>query len=144
MDAPFETVHTVDDYYDGPRSGIADFGGRPYFFRSVYLDTETWDPNEDRFELSPVAPEVRDLAVEAFLLWQRWQVAEFAGAAPESDEGDPRVLPGDRPRYEELQRLLAAHLRTDPVQRIVVRGEFDGTAPAGQPLSGLTVRWTPV
>jgi len=29
MDPPFEAVHTVDHYYDSPRSGVADFRGKP-------------------------------------------------------------------------------------------------------------------
>jgi len=145
MDSQFEVVYTVDDYYDGPRSGVADFGGRPHFYRSMYLDNDKWDPDENRFELSPVSPRVRDLAIEAFLLWQRWQVASFAGTARPLEPADaPRVLPEDRARYEELEAALAPELRIDPATRFAMRGEFGGRSPSGQPLSGLTVRWTPV
>ena len=144
MDSKAETVYTVDDYYDGPRSGIADFGGRPHFYRSLYLENEKWDPDEDRFELSPVSAEVRDLAVEAFLLWQRWQVASFAGTAAPRNTGDVAVLPEDRARYFELEAALAPFLVINPVTRFVMRGEFTGQSPRDQPLNGLTVRWTPV
>jgi hypothetical protein len=57
MSTPFETVHSVDDYYDGPRVGVADFHGKPHHFRSVawiHKDTE-WDSEDERFELIPVA-----------------------------------------------------------------------------------------
>ena len=140
MDREFETVYTVDEYYDGPRSGIADFGGVPHFYRSVYLDTVHWNPDEDRFELSPVTAAVRDMAVEAYKLWQRWQSASFAGTAPETEDNAPRVLSEDRPRYETLMLALAPHLRIDSNHRFLMRGEFT-TSPQGQPPSGLGVRW---
>lgn len=55
MDHGFERVYTVHDYWDGPRSGFADFGGVPHAYRSLWLDDlDEWDP--DRFELSPIAP----------------------------------------------------------------------------------------
>ena len=54
MGTEFETVHSVDEYYDGPRTGVADHEGVPHAYRSVYLDSTEWDPDEDRFELTPV------------------------------------------------------------------------------------------
>jgi hypothetical protein len=144
MDPQFEAVYTVDDYYDGPRSGVADFNGRPHYYRSLYFD-EPLDSEEHQFELSPVSTDTRDLAIEAFLLWQRWQVALFAGSAPALPSEDaPRILPEDRGRYEELESALAPQLRIDPAKRVVLRGEFAGRSPTGRPLSGLTVRWIPV
>jgi hypothetical protein len=59
MSEEFEVVHSVDDYYDGPRTGVADFGGSPHRFRCLGWASpggpdEPWDPHEDRFELVPV------------------------------------------------------------------------------------------
>ena len=54
MTEDFEPVHSVDEYYDGPREGMADFGGHPHRYRSMYLDGAEWDPDDDRFELTPV------------------------------------------------------------------------------------------
>jgi hypothetical protein len=63
MDGPYERVYTVTDYYDGPRSGVASLGGRPHVYRSLWQDqADDWD--DDRFELSPIAPEVLALALE--------------------------------------------------------------------------------
>jgi len=105
------------------------------------LDTQSWDPDEDRFELSPITLAVRDRAIEAFQLWQRWQVASFAGTAPALDDDAPRVLPEDRVRYDELLAEISPYMRIDPARRILIRGAFEGRAPAGRPLSGLMVRW---
>lgn len=32
--AEFERVHTMEDYYDGPRRGIANFRGAPHLYES--------------------------------------------------------------------------------------------------------------
>ena len=54
MESNFEPVHSVDEYYDGPRAGVAEYQGRLHHYRSVYLDSATWNADEDRFELRPV------------------------------------------------------------------------------------------
>ena len=54
MNTDFEPVESVDDYYDGPRAGIANFRGQPHAYRSLYLDSSEWNPDEDRFELTPL------------------------------------------------------------------------------------------
>ena len=52
MESDFDIVYTIHDWYDGARDGAATFRGSPFRYRSVYMDTPTWDPNEDRFELT--------------------------------------------------------------------------------------------
>src|SRR5688572_206277 len=79
MERPFERVYTVMDFYDGPRSGFADFGGAPHAYRSIWReDLDDWDP-DDRFELSPVAGETLALALEDWAIWRRWEEAFYAG-----------------------------------------------------------------
>ncbi|QEL17550.1 hypothetical protein [Limnoglobus roseus] len=62
----FEPVHEVVDYCDGPRSGFADFRGRPHWFCAVgwlsppedgeaEWDVTGFDPRDNRFQLVPVA-----------------------------------------------------------------------------------------
>jgi hypothetical protein len=58
-----EVVHTVDDYYDGPRGGIANFHGAPYVFRSVFdYAKDDWD---EEFLLKPIDDETFRLAMPA-------------------------------------------------------------------------------
>ena len=147
MNRPFEQVHTVHDFYDGPRSGVADFNGEPAFYRSIHLDSPTWNLDEDRFELSPIPPAALVLAIEDFRLWQRWQAAELAGTAPILADGAERVLPADAARHAELMILLEPVLRIDPAHRILVTGEFRADMrgqPSGGALSDLVVCWTPI
>ena len=32
----YEHVHTVLDYYDGPRKGVADFDGQPHLYDCIF------------------------------------------------------------------------------------------------------------
>lgn len=136
-----ELVHTVEDYYDGPRTGIADFRGHPHCYRSLYLDSPEWNAAEDRFELSPVTAKVRDLAVEQFHLWQRWQAASLEHRIDLIGEG-PRVLPEDLGRYRELEAALAPHRRAAPELLLLARGIFSNSGDGTVPLAGLRVQWT--
>lgn len=146
-DPSFEPVYTVDDYYDGPKSGVANYGGQPHFYRSLTLDTEEWNPDDDRFELSPISSELRDLAVEDFRLWQRWQIALFAGSIPNWPDRTARVLPEDLPRHQAIIEILKPHLYINPQQRVLVRGQFfagERTDLHSGPLSPLFVQWIPL
>lgn len=140
MTLPLQTVYTVEDYYDGPRTGVADYNGQPHYYRSIYLDSPNWNPDEDRFELSPVSPEVVSAAVEKaeiFIRWHRTQPQNTAGVVSEDDWG---ALPEDRDRRDVLQAFLEArYAEAAQASRIVVHGKF---LPNGHP-PRLRVQWTP-
>ena len=40
MSDEYETVHTMTDYYDGPRGGIAEVNGRPHLYTSTWADID--------------------------------------------------------------------------------------------------------
>jgi hypothetical protein len=131
----WDTVHTVDDWYDGPRGGVADFGGSPHYYRSVYLDSPKWNPDEDRFELTPLPPSAFAAALELQAIWERWRQAHKAGAAPDDPE-DERVLPADRDRRGGLEQVLAAGRAANASRLVLLHGEFE--------LGCKRVRWRPV
>jgi hypothetical protein len=135
MEPAFKRVYAIRDWYDGPRDGAADFRGVPHRFRSVYLDTEQWHPDEDRFELTPLPPHVLPWMVEAHELWQRYLAALRAGTAPELPQDSPGVLPEDRARYEKLERWIDASL-AELQPAVLAHGEFS--------LRDANVRWVPV
>jgi hypothetical protein len=147
MERPFERVYTVLDFWDGPRSGFADFDGAPHAYRSIWRDDlGDWDPGR-RFELSPISAEVLALALEDWAIWRRWEEAFYAGDT--TTETHP-ALPVDQPRHSELAPLIDLALQIDPAQRRVAVGEFLAREghwrPPGSPTSHITleVRWTPV
>ena len=136
MDPPFEQVYTINDWYDGPRTGAADYGGVPHVYRSLYLNGETWNSDEDRFELTPITSEVLGWMLEANRLNREWHSARRAGTAPAWTSGEPCVPPEDRERYLELEAKIAGALERHAGPRVLAHGEFE---PGGR-----GVRWKPV
>lgn len=142
---PWERVHTVFDYYDGPRVGFADFDGMPHAYNSIFReDLDDWDP-DGRFELSPVGPEVFALAMEHWEMWLRWADACNTGRTPRSTHP---VLPDDRARYDEIHPIVEEAMKIDPARRRVAIGDFRrfpdyrvGFVP--KHLVWYDVRWTP-
>ena len=136
MDSQFERVYTIEDWYDGPRAGVADFRGVPHFYRSVYLDSSEWNSDEDRFELTPLSKELFDWMLEADALFQRWDTARRTRAVAADPAPDElRILPEDRSRYQLLESNIATAVAASrPIA--TMRGQFE--------YNPNRVRWMPV
>ena len=142
----FETVHTMTGYYDGPREGIADFCGVPHVYESMYADVAD-QPGvaDDVFRLSPVTPEVFELALEAWAIWLRWETAFHRGELT-PDDAHPALLV-DRVRHEELKRLLTGKLAVADDCCVFAHGEFRVRHDSDHSELGfkpIEVAWTPV
>ena len=133
MNADFEQVYTMVDWYDGPRKGIADFRGSPHFYEWECDDKE--DVYPCTFLLTPVSSELLSIALEDWAIWERWERAFDEGRT--GIETHP-ALPEERARHDELAAILAQHLVTDRAHEVRARGEFRGRARLGL---DLTVRW---
>ncbi len=119
-----DVFYTIYDWYDGARDGAATFQGAPFRYRSVYLDTPRWHPDEDRFELTPLSPDLLGAMVDADRLWRRWDEACRAETLPPEALDEPRVLPEDREQYEALTARIEHELGVlKPT--ILARGKFD-------------------
>ena len=128
METPYENVYAVEDWYDGPRSGFADYQQKPHFYRSLHLDGNNYSHynyDEDRFELTSVSAQVLEWAVESDKLWQSWNEAYRTGTLPEGTDSDERILPEDRARYQELGALIEQHIKTQSETPFIVRGTFE-------------------
>jgi hypothetical protein len=140
----FERVHTVTDFWDGPREGVADFRGAPHVYRSVWRrELDEWD--DDRFFLFRITPEHASLALEDWAIWERF-VEHYGGrtAPVPEDRADWGALAEDLPRRRELRRLLAPVLDFDRSRCLIAQGEFRsrGSAqPPGMMVPRLEVRW---
>ncbi len=127
MEAPYETVHVVEDWYDGPREGFANYQNKPHHYRPLHLDTSDYDaynPDEDRFELTPVSEQAIEWATASHQLWLRWNDAYRAGTLVQ-DANDLRVLPEDRVQDQHLRDLLEQHRNERAVLAFIVRGKFE-------------------
>lgn len=127
MELLFEHVYTIDEWDEGPRSGVANFAGVPHYFRSV-------GDSRERFEVTPLPRKVFELILEADALFHRWHPGPHTRTP--SNDLPPRVVDGaERARYETLQSDIAAALQAlRPVA--VVRGDFD--------FDPDRVRWSPL
>jgi hypothetical protein len=131
----WEVVHTVDDVYDGPRSGVADFQGTPHAYRNVWdYDADRW---EETFQLKPIEAEQLEVVMEAWAIWRRWKAAHDAGALGAHDHHP--ALAVDRSRREELDPFVSSYLAIDPANAMRAIPEFRGQM---DPSHTLQVRWT--
>jgi hypothetical protein len=137
----YEVVHTMTDYYDGPRGGIADYHGKPHLYQS--LDQETPD-GLNVFLLQPVDEDTFRLAKEDWAIWCRWEHAYHNRRATEDTHP---ALPEERNRHEELKALLEPRLTVDEKRTFKMKGRFEVGRPGepGLTLSGeLIVWWMPL
>jgi len=136
----YEIVHTLTDWYDGPRRGIADYRGRPHLFESEWSDAE--DLDADTFLLMPVDADTLALALEDWAIWRRWETACHQG---ETTQQTHPALPEERSRHEELERLLDGRLSVDPARAVRASAEFRARHDpewSGYGWRPLEVRWS--
>jgi hypothetical protein len=116
----YERVYSLWDYYDGPRTGIADYRGRPHHYSSEWSATE--DGYADTFILTPISDEALQLALEYERIWRKWRSAFDRGAV--SQDSHP-ALPGQNQRFVELQSTLDKLVEEAPDDlRIRATGDF--------------------
>lgn len=128
----FEIVHTISDWYDGARAGVADLRGEPHYFQNEWLESEQyWS---DIYFLTPLDVEMFELAKEDWEIWLRWEKAFNEGRT--THDTHP-TLPEDRQRHREVERFLVEHLVVDSEASVKATAEFV----YGQPTK---VRWNVV
>ena len=74
-----DRVLTVNEYYDGPRLGVAELNGVPYIYEAEF-DHST-DEYGDTYFLSPIDPELLALVLEDWAIRCRWDAAHKRGEA---------------------------------------------------------------
>ena len=132
-----DRVLTINDYYDGPRLGIAEMNGVPHIYEAEFdHNTEEYG---DTYFLSPVEQELLALVLEDWQIWLRWEAALKRGEI--SVEAHP-ALPSERSRHEELKAAIGNRLKSDPTNRTYMKGKFS-TAPIETEWKGMLVEWEP-
>lgn len=116
----YDKVHTMNDYYDGPRKGIADFRGQPVLYQSRYLDVGA-SKIKDIFFLQPIDARLFQLALEDWDIWLRWDRAFKEG---KTTEDSCPALPLDRSRHEEIKPVLDSELQIDETRAFQASGDF--------------------
>jgi hypothetical protein len=131
----WDRVHTVHDYYDGPRLGIADVDGVPHIYEAEFDHSS--DDYGDTYFVSPVDESLLALILEDWKVWLRWNSAFKRGEV--SIESHP-ALPEDRARQEALKIAIGDRLKVDRAQARYVKAKFSVSPQDG----GATVEWCAV
>lgn len=117
--AAIERVYVENDWYDGPRAGIADIGGIPHRFVSNFDDSiDDWS---DTFTVFPVRSEVLALEQEQWRLFVAWNRRYKSGeVGVDSHPGHG----GIDPRWDELEHLLLADRTSIPADAKRAKADF--------------------
>lgn len=108
-DVEYEKVHTVIEYWDRPRSGIADYNGAPHYYECVFNEPD--DEWSTTFLLRPIDAKTFALALEDWQIWRRWETAYYECKV--TLESQP-ALPEDLKRHAEISVLLRDKFVVDP------------------------------
>ena len=106
---PPERVYVENDWYDGPRAGIADVLGRPHRFESFF--DEYVDDYLGTFAVWPIDDEQLRLEIEQWQIFVEWNARYEAG------EAGIDLHPGQggvSSRWDELDKLLESSRATIP------------------------------
>ncbi len=125
MSDEYDTVHTMTDYYDGPRRGIADVSGRPHVYTSTWADIDT-DEEEDVFELHAIDAETLSLALESWAIWLRWEEAFHDG---QTNLHTHPALPEDRALRRPRRATVRAGTVSSAHHSLPVTASMNSTPP---------------
>lgn len=129
---PPEQVYVENEWYDGPRAGVADVNGRPHRFKSLFDETE--DEYLGPFLVWPVDQKVVELEQEQWRIFAVWNALYEAGkATTDSHPGHG----GKSARWDEIEVLLRGNRAEVPslARRALAEVTFVG-GEVRYPLSG--------
>jgi hypothetical protein len=106
---PPEHVYVENEWYDGPRAGVANVHGRPHRFVSQYDEEE--DEYLGTFLIWPIAEQELSLEQEQWKIFVNWNEDYEAGkVGVESHPGHP----GTNARWDEISTILKANRGSVP------------------------------
>ena len=113
-----EKVYVENEWYDGPRKGIADYRGKPHRFIAKYENEKGY---LDVFSLFPIPQAELDLEVEQWKIFVEWNYKYESG---ESDVDSHPGNGGISARYDEIDQLLEPNRNRAPESSITVKANF--------------------
>ncbi|WP_051710483.1 hypothetical protein [Andreprevotia chitinilytica] len=131
----WDRVLTINDYYDGPRLGVAEVHGVPHIYELVF--DHSADEYSDSYLVSPIDEALLALVLEDWGIWLRWHAVHKRNEAP--IETHP-ALPVDRARYEAIKLAIGDRLHADANVAKRLNAEFRNLR-AGGDWTGAEVQW---
>jgi len=117
---PPERVYVENEWYDGPRAGIADVNGMPHRFKSVFDEGD--DEYLGTFMVWQVDKDVVDLEIEQWRIFVDWNTLYESGQA---DTDSHPGLGGRNARWDEIEDLLKQSRSDMPSSAKRARAEMD-------------------
>jgi hypothetical protein len=106
---PSEHVFVENDWYDGPRAGVANVNGKPHRFVSLFDEGE--DKYLGTFLIWPIEQEELALEQEQWEIFVNWNdLYELGVVNTDSHPGHP----GTNKRWDELSLLLEPRRKSVP------------------------------
>jgi hypothetical protein len=118
-----DRVLTVNEYYDGPRLGIAEFHGVPQIYEAEY--DHSAEEYGDTYFLSPVDSELLALILEDWQIWLRWDAAFKSG---EVQINTHPARPSEEHRHKVIRESIGDRLKTNPKNRTYYKAIFSFNA----------------
>ena len=109
----FDHVYIENDWYDGPRSGLAIVGGAPHYFQAVDSYHHPDEPDDEYF-VWPATESALALEQEQWAIFIEWNTRYKAGTATVDDHPGHGSVSA---RYDELATLLAPYRALPPGAR---------------------------
>ena len=119
-----EKVHVENDWYDGPRCGIADFNGVPHRFLSQFKEYDAGfnvDLDRDVFHVFPITLRELDLEKEQWGIFVSWNRKYEAG---ESHVDCHPAKGGVDSRWDEIEEILSPGRNNIPDNAMEVYAVF--------------------
>jgi hypothetical protein len=138
-----ERVYAVLDMYDGIRSGVADYLGKPHHFEREFSDElQDFLPT---FLLTSISAQVLADVLESHAIFRAWEERFHRG---EVGTATHPMLPGINERFLECTSRLKAAVADPSAHTCRASAEFvplpdQSTRPKGV-LGQFTVAWCPV
>jgi hypothetical protein len=98
---PFEQVYVENEWYDGPRAGVADIHGAPHRFKSLFDEDD--DAYLGTFLVWPVDAISLAFEIEQWCIFVAWN-SQFEARAVATDTHPGHG--GINPRWDALEALL--------------------------------------
>lgn len=115
-----EIVYVELDYYDGPRSGVANYFGYPHRFKCIF--DETQDEYSDVFLVYPISREHLKLEQEQWRIFILWNNDYEAGNT--TTETHP-AHGGVSERWDELEVILRDSREKAPLNAKILCARFE-------------------
>ncbi len=114
-----DKVYVENEWYDGPRKGVADFNGVPHRFIAKFNNEKGY---LDSFNIFPISEDELQLEIEQWNIYVDWNKKFEAGQV--NKDSHPGY-PGMNKRWEEIEKLLKLKRGIIPSNAVLVSAAFE-------------------